>query len=59
MYYPWYSDAEASDAWRRRPKPSFSTLQEYVMSMLDGPEEKPDLTVYYTVKALAHLSISV
>jgi hypothetical protein len=42
LYYPWFAPVEASDAWKRRAKPAFATVQFYIHSLFDGVEGKPD-----------------
>jgi hypothetical protein len=42
LYYPWFAPVEASDAWKRRAKPAFATVQFYIHSLFDGVEDKPD-----------------
>lgn len=45
LYYPWFAPIEASDAWKRRPKPSFGTVKFYIHSLFDHEEAKPTCQV--------------
>mmetsp|Transcript_31175 Transcript_31175/g.36727 ORF Transcript_31175/g.36727 Transcript_31175/m.36727 type:complete len:610 (-) Transcript_31175:125-1954(-) len=50
LNYPWYSEVEASDAFKRRAKPAFDTVERYIRSCFGREEIKPLTSILYTTK---------
>jgi hypothetical protein len=50
LNYPWFSEVEASDAFKRRAKPAFETVERYIIGCFGREEVKPLTNICYTTK---------